>query len=167
MNFQQDFAWQTKFYPSIKKILRDNAAKLISITVASAEEDMKRATDFVANIKGGTIAVRIRRDVANTYRDLTIRSKRPNGSETELQKIKNGFADFYLYIWTANNEILDWWLVDIGRMRACGLFEKPRPERENKDKSSAFIWFAKYELQRADALVAECVKAPALQAVRA
>ena len=167
MNFQQDFAWQTKFYPSIKKILRDNAAKLVSITVASAEEDMRHATDFVASIKGGTIAVRIRRNVANTYKDLTIRSKRPNGHETELQKIKNGFADFYLYVWTANDEILDWWLVDIGRMRACGLFEKPRPERENKDKSSAFVWFVKSELQKVDALVAESVNVPVLQAVSA
>ena len=163
MNFRQDFAWQTKFYPSIKKILRDNAAKIIDIAVANAEDDMKRATDFVASVKGRTIAVRIRRNVANSYRDLTIRSQRPNGQETELQKIRNGFADFYLYIWTADDQILDWWLVDVGKMRDAGLFEKQRAERWNFDRSSAFVWFDKQEIQKAGALVAESVSAVVLE----
>jgi hypothetical protein len=119
---------------------------------------MKQATDFVASVKGGTIAVRIRRNVASHYRDLTVRSKRLNGRETELQKIKNGYADFYLYIWTFNDNILDWWLVDVGKMRTSGILEKSRPERWNKDKGSAFVWFTKPELQSIGALVAECLQ---------
>jgi hypothetical protein len=152
VNFKQDFSWQSKFYPSIKKILMDNASKLLKIEVANPEQDMKQATDFMVNVKGGRVAVRIRRNVANSYRDLTIRSKRPNGSETELQKIKSGFADFYLYLWTMNDEIIDWWLVDIGKMRTAGLFEKPKMERWNRDRSSAFIWFTKSEVESAGAL---------------
>ena len=96
MSFRQDFSWQAKFYPSIKKILMDNASKLIKIDIASSEQDMQRATDFIVMVNGGAVSVRIRRNIANSYRDLTIRSKRPNGCETELQKIKKGFADFYL-----------------------------------------------------------------------
>jgi hypothetical protein len=131
----------------------DNASKLLKVEVANSEQDMKQATDFVMNVRGGKVAVRIRRDVASSYRDLTIRSRRPNGTETELQKIKNGFADFYLYLWTMNDEIIDWWLVDIGKMRTTGLFDKPKPERLNKDKSSAFIWFTRPEIESAGALV--------------
>jgi hypothetical protein len=157
---RQDFNWQERFYPFVKKVLADNAIKIVCIEVAPPEQDMKQATDFIVHIKGGMVAVRIRRDVANNYRDLTIRSKRPSGVETELQKIKKGFADFYLYIWTSKDSIIDWWLVDINKMRIAGLFDAPRREIWNKDKSSAFIAIAINELQRVGALIAKMIYPP-------
>lgn len=144
--FANDFTWQEKFYPLVKSILVQNAMKIIDIKIADANADMKQATDFVVSVKGGTVAVRIRRNVANAYRDITIRSRRPNGVETELQKIRRGFADYYLYIWTNNNNVLDWWLVDVNKMRSSGVFDLPRKEIWNKDGSSAFIAIQRNEL---------------------
>lgn len=144
--FTNDFMWQTKFYPLVKSILIQNAMKLVDIKIADDNADMKHATDFVVSVKGGTVAVRIRRNVANAYRDITIRSKRQNGVETELQKIKKGFADYYLYIWTNNNCVLDWWLIDVNQMRSSGILDMPRKEIWNKDGSSAFIAIPREEL---------------------
>jgi hypothetical protein len=156
---RQDFKWQERFYPFVKRVLADNAMKMVKIDVADHEQDMKQATDFIVHIKGGTVAVRIRRDVASNYRDLTIRSKRPNGVETELQKIKKGFADFYLYIWTSKESIIDWWLVDVNKMRVAGMFDVPRHEIWNKDGSSAFIAFAPFELKKVGALLSTMAEA--------
>ena len=162
VSFQQDFNWQANYYPSIKRILARNAMKIITIDIADAYEDMKHATDFTVTVKGGMVAARVRKPTP--FRDLTIRSKRPSGHETELQKIKNGFADFYVYAWTNyDGRIIEWWLVDIGKMRTAGLFEKPRQETRNKDNSSDFVAFQKSELLEIGALIDEWVHVPALK----
>jgi hypothetical protein len=151
--FAIDFDWQKKYYKDIARILRMNAPKIIKIAIADDETDMKEATDFVVTLKGGRVAVRIRKDVGGRYHDLTIRSRRRSGAKTELQKIKEGYADFYLYIWTGNENITDWWLVDVECLRSSGLLDAPRREIWNKDGGSAFIAFVANELEKAGALI--------------
>ena len=153
MSFNADFNWQTEFYEYVRQILALNSMHLITVDIADEQKDMNQATDFIVNIKGGTVAVRTRRNIGNQYRDLTIRSKRPSGHETELQKIKNGFADYYLYIWTSENKIVDWWLVDVNKMRESNLLERERIEIWNKDRSSAFIAITFGELGNAHAII--------------
>jgi hypothetical protein len=130
-----------------------NSISLIKIDVADEHADMKQATDFIVNVKGGTVAVRIRRSIGSQYKDLTIRSRRPYGTETELQKIRKGFADYYLYIWTQEEKVIDWWLVDINKIRSTGMLDKQRREIWNKDKSSAFIAIKEIELKSINALI--------------
>lgn len=153
MTFEQDFEWQMKFYPYVQQVLVLNSMNLIDIAIADEQKDMKQATDFIVNIKGGTVAVRIRRNVGNEYRDLTIRSRRPNGRETELQKLQSGFADYYLYLWTKDDDVIDWWLVDINKIRSSGLLDGQRQEIWNKDGSSAFIAIKSLELENISALI--------------
>ena len=151
--FAGDFDWQKKYYPQIERILKMNASKIIKVAVADDETDMKKATDFVVTLKGGRVAVRIRKDVGDRFHDLTIRSKRRSGAETELQKIEKGYVDFYLYIWTNKESVVDWWLVDINRLRTSGLLNTPRRETWNHDGGSAFIAFVYTELETAGALI--------------
>lgn len=151
--FDKDFNWQEKYYPLIKKVLLSNSMYIMRVDVADAYKDMKQATDFIVNIKGGTVAVRIRRKVGVQYKDITIRSKRPSGVETELSKIIKGFANYYLYLWTFEEEIVDWWLIDMDKVRTSKILEKPRHEIWNKDRSSAFIAIQAQELKNIEALI--------------
>lgn len=151
--FAGDFKWQEKYYPQIERILKMNASKIVKVSIADNDADTKEATDFVVTLKSGRIAVRIRKDIGDKYHDLTIRSKRRSGAETELHKIKKGYADFYLYIWTNAEVITDWWLVDINRLRTSGLLDIPRHETWNRDGGSAFIALVDTELERIGALV--------------
>lgn len=151
--FANDFDWQKKYYSQIARILKMNASKIVKVAIADEQADTKEATDFVVTLKGGSIAVRIRKDVGSKYHDLTIRSKRRSGAETELQKIKKGYVDFYLYIWTNNESITDWWLVDVNCLHSSGLLDTPRREIWNRDGGSAFIAFVASELENAGALI--------------
>lgn len=153
--FPSNFEWQKKFYPQIINILKRNAMHVVKIDVADMDADTKKATDFVVTVKGGSVAVRIRRDVAQKYQDFTIRAQMRSGYETELHKIKKGFADFYLYVWTQSDSITRWILINLQTMRESGSFNAPREVRWNKDGGSAFIYFAIDELKKIGALISE------------
>ena len=94
-------------------------------------------------INSGDIAVRIRRDT--NFRDITIRAFN-NGHKTELDKIREGYCDWYLYIWTQNNRIVEWIFLDVNLIRASGLFNNDRKVTMNKDNCTGFIIYTIYEL---------------------
>ena len=97
--------------------------RLIIIDEASIEDDKHHATDFVAHIKGGDVAVRIRRPDC-LFRDWTIRSKIIYG-KTELAKLQDGFGDWYLYCWTnQKGNINEWMFIDLNLVRISGLLDK-------------------------------------------
>ena len=145
-NFNNNFGWQSSFYPQIKSILLGNLGKIVNINIADPEQDMKQATDFVITMTGGSVAVRIRRNGYYRFHDFTIRSSKPNGYKTELQKIKEGYGDFYLYCWTVGDDIKKWILVNLDRLRKSGILEKDRKEIPNIDGSSSFIAISIEEL---------------------
>lgn len=121
-DYRTDRAWADSFEGQVSSILSRNAMHLVSIRVADRDADNKRATDFVVEVAGGTVAVRLRRDDVK-YRDLTIRAKRDSGFATELSKIKAGWASHYLYGWTADGVVSEWLLVDMGAVRTAGLLD--------------------------------------------
>lgn len=151
--FAENWKFQAGYYSQIKGIIEANAQQFISIEVASPEADMKQATDFVVRVVGGDIAVRIRRaDVP--YRDLTVRSYN-NGNKTEIHKLREGYGRFYLYGWTnAQNAISEWALIDLDKVRACGVLENRR-EISNKDGRTRFIAITLAELRGRGCVVAE------------
>lgn len=151
--FNQNFQFQAGYYSQIQKIITDNVGCFVSVEVASPEADMKRATDFVVRVMGGDIAVRIRRaDVP--WRDLTVRSYN-NGNKTEIHKLREGFARFYLYGWTnTSNAISEWALMDLDKIRALNLLEN-RTEKPNKDGRTRFICIPLAELRAKGCIVAE------------
>jgi hypothetical protein len=138
---QVDFQWQQQFEQPIIEIVRRNIASLVTIAIASPQEDMREAADMVIRVKAGTVGVRVRRNAyVNRYRDWTIRYSRPSKALTEWHKLRNGFTDWYFYGWQAQDGNLgDWMLIDMKTVRATGLFDRAWPIHPNGDGSSTFI----------------------------
>lgn len=149
--FADNWRWQEQQYSLIEKVLLRNAMHLIKIDVASQQDDMQRATDFVVTMRGGAVAVRIRKDTK--YRDFTIRAKMASGYKTELDKLRQGFGDFYLYLWTEHGALVEYWLMDLHRLRASGMLDGERNIKWNVDRGSAFIALSLAELQNAGAIM--------------
>lgn len=131
MTYSSNWNFSEKYIPEIKNILKKNAMHIVDIEIASPEDDMKHATDLRVKISGGNIAVRIRRSMYS-YRDLTIRSYK-NGYKTELDKLREGFGDWYLYAWEnkMQNGLAEYILIDLAAARP--LFFTQLNERDNND----------------------------------
>lgn len=151
-DYQIDRGFADAFEPQIKEILRQNAMYIIDICASDENADRKQATDLIVKTIGGSVAVRVRRNTA--FRDLTIRSYR-DGRKTELHKLREGFADWYLYAWSSGNTIVEYILVNVNRMRQEGLLDSPRKETPNKDGHTRFVDFPIAELREAGCIIAE------------
>lgn len=152
-DYVKNFTFSEDNMQYIKNILKSNAMYIIDIEVATPEDDMKHSTDLKIKVSSGDIAVRIRRPGYTVFHDLTIRAY-SNGYDTEIHKLRKGFADWYLYAWTDNNnKICDWWLIDIRIMRNSGLLSESRKIKMNKDGRTGFISYSLAELISCGALV--------------
>lgn len=136
----QDWMWSDGYLSEIRRILAINAFHLLDFEVAAGDADLKRATDMLIKVSGEkAIAVRLRRPYYN-YRDLTIRAERASGVATELEKLRQGYGDYYLYGWIHDDKYIgEWMLVDLHRLRASGLLDRSWVLRRNKDGRTAFI----------------------------
>lgn len=157
--YEDDRKWADAFIPEIKRVLRQNAPLLMQIEISSAEADMKEATDLNIRTKAGRVACRIRRSDIG-FRDWTIRYSRPNGIETEYSKIKNGFADFYLYAWAAKDgkTFQDWILLDLDRVRINDAFARGN-QKANTD--GTVFWYAPAR-SLCDCLLASSMQLPTI-----
>ena len=131
---------------------------IVKVEIATPDEDMKQSTDLKVTVTAGDVAVRVRRfnpDFCDKkYHDLTIRAFN-EGYKTELDKLQEGFARWYLYAWAnVNGGFNDWILVDIDKMRESGLFDTNRKVKMNKDGTTGFVAYNLSELVNVDALVA-------------
>ncbi len=138
MSWIDDKEFSDVYLPQITTILKENAKHIINIMVAPYEADALRATDFIIKVEGGDVAGRLRRSkFFNQYRDWTIRSRRISGVETELSKLKKGFARWYLYGWIKNEVIDSWMLIDLNIARQKRILDMPWHEKDNHDGT----WF--------------------------
>lgn len=152
---KKDWAWADEYLPAVKQILEENAMHFISIKIAPLSDDLERATDMVLTLTGGDVAVRIRRDNC-AYRDLTIRAWRKGDIETEIHKIRKGFARWYFYAWTKKNKSIgDWIIVDLDKMRQLDLFDDNRSTIKNPDGRTGFVAYSKDELSKNGCLIAK------------
>lgn len=148
--YRQDRAWADTYESQVLSILKTLVPYLAVISIASDQTDRSYATDFEVKLLGGTIAVRLRKPDCK-YRDLTIRARRDSGMKTELAKIKEGYAFRYFYGWTdARGTIAEWILVDLDKLRATNLLNKPLIP--NFD-GTYFIAITIKELDDADCLI--------------
>jgi hypothetical protein len=158
MTFKENFNWQKHYAYAFRDILHQNISHLLDIREATFVEDTGEATDFVIEVKGGTVAARVRRDNCD-YRELTIRCY-SSGAKTEIHKIREGFGRWYLYCWTdEHGDIADWILIDLDIMRQSGILnkerlKKERPEIPNKDGKTKFYAFRLDELEKEYLLIA-------------
>lgn len=120
-------AWADGYLPQVEIAVRAVAGQIIEIREGTEDEDRKEATDYVVHVASGTIACRVRDDCK--YRDLTLRASLPSGAKTELAKIKEGWGRWYLYMWVNGDRVDDWIFVDLDKLRASGLLEDKRRQR--------------------------------------
>jgi len=153
--WDKDKRWSDKFLFIVRVILKRNIAHLVGITVAPVIQDTKQATDVIISISRPHVAVRIRRQGYDKFRDWTIRSSRDSGSKTELEKLREGFADWYLYIWLGTKDkVVFWVLIDLDKVRRAGILDKEMPQIHNGD-GTYFVAIPLAELDSYDCIVAK------------
>ncbi len=136
------------------KILRQNAMYFIDVEIADDHKDLTESTDLVVNIEGGAdVAVRTRDKDNCQFRDFTIRSRVASGAKTELDKLREGFARWYLYAWELPKGAYEWILVDMDKVRESGILHEQWPEKPNRDGRTWFIAIPLMRLSEADAIV--------------
>lgn len=157
-DWRADRFWANERRCDVQEILGRHLALLSEVRFVTDEEDAKQATDLVVESAAGTVACRIR-DTTRDFRDWTVRSRRRSGAKTELAKLKEGFARWYFYGWAKppDARIGDYVLIDLDRVRACGLLDADRKERTGDGWETAFIAISVDELRLAACLlVDEC-----------
>ncbi len=154
-SYQVNRAFSDYYLPQVVEILKRNAVHIVTISVAPEEQDKRQATDMVIEVTGGRVAVRVRR-AQYKFRDLTIRSHSFGGRKTELEKLREGYGDWYLYCWASDDgNIGEWILVDINKMRSSGILAAQRKQIPNGD-GTFFVTISPKELCDGDCIVA-CV----------
>ena len=145
--YKRERQWSDEYIPAVQQLLGEAfRVNKEHITVTSDEMDTTEAADLEMKMSGQTIAVRLRKNT--TFRDLTIRTQQYIGKQTEISKIKEGYADWYFYGWIDTMGILmEWMIVDMDEVRKHKLWEKKR-EIKNKDKTTGFIAIPRYELDK-------------------
>jgi len=147
--WRSDKAWSDKFIPEIKRILGEHL-----IAEASEVEDQLHNTDLVVlKLRDFRIACRVRRWNYNTPEyggQFTIRSLRHSGRETEMQKLLNGWGDYFFYGFEKESccRLARWTLGDLSAFRLwhqeqtkLNWGNPPGIEKKNRDGSSDFRAF--------------------------
>jgi hypothetical protein len=141
-----DKRWSDKFILEIKKILGERF-----IGESSKEEDQMRNTDLIVlKLEPLRFACRIRKYAyfEKYPDDITIRTNRPSGAETELAKILSGWGDFFFYGFSNFDETMlhKWKIIDLKKFRLWFSRElvkqkgiMPGIKKTNSDGSSNFI----------------------------
>lgn len=149
--WREDKRWSDRFISEIGLI----CGKFL-ITAAPEVEDKHYNTDLmVLSMSDVRIACRIRRHrYAAKYGDeFTIRASRPSGTSTELEKLLDGFGNFFFYGFANKSEttLAAWALCDLSvfrRWHRDRASAGPRDRRfiPNGDGSSLFAAFRFDEL---------------------
>jgi hypothetical protein len=152
MGYAEDRQWSDRYIPAIKCIV---GPRLLS--ESPFEVDTRQAADLIVmRARDMTVACRVRRPgYADKYPfEFTIRSKRENGTPTELQKLIDGWGDwmFYGHACESKAEFTKWFLIDLNAWRAavirCAVRGiKPYAEKSNGD-GTHFVAFDLRDMKR-------------------
>lgn len=147
-DWQSDKEWSDRFIPAIKKIVGP-----LILTEATIQEDREQNTDLIVlRADSIRIACRVRKPgyFEKYGNDITIRSSRKSGTETELQKIIKGWGHMFFYAHSnkKQTDFSSWVLIDLSEFRlwlmrgiatSCGKI--PGILKKNTDGSSDFYCF--------------------------
>lgn len=164
MDIEKELSRELSFASYIEEVLANSAGeiqaagiKVFTLQKATAKDDMENGFDFVFMMGNFTVPVRIRKPDCR-YRDFTIRTQARGGGRTEIHKLTEGAGDVYFYAWTAlvNNieTIVEWWLIDLHKLRRVGLLNLRRKSTLNGD-GTAFISIKKHELDFFNCIIAK------------
>lgn len=120
---------------------------------ATLKEDTEQGFDAVLSFPDVKIPIRIRKHEYLKYMDLTIRSKSKYNNKTEIDKLKEGFGDYYFYAWTdetktskGNNNILTYMILDLSVFRNTVLENPSIKDKPNFD-GTCFNTYTMKQLQ--------------------
>lgn len=137
------------YLPTVKAILG-----ACILTETPPEEDAIRNSDLWVIRAGNTrIGVRLRsREYFERYSNqFTIREARPNGTKTELEKILDGWGDYFFYgfMHPKPPRLVSFGILDLGEFR--GWYPQANGSaihERNRDGSSSFVAFKWHSLPR-------------------
>lgn len=121
--FNDDYSWQDRWIPAIKKKIGP-----LLLDSAPLEQDLKEATDLIIlRARDMRIACRVRRVGYLIYaREITIRSSRDSGAQTELSKLIEGLGDWMFYGHAhpdGEDRFAVWYVIDLDKLRALFIRE--------------------------------------------
>lgn len=165
MHRTNSFDYEKSLRNRVTEILRRHVAEIVEFKEADEEQDTKQATDFVVVAKAKSIAVRVRRPTSTSnasrgkvYRDLTIRTRSAGKGETEIDKLRKGWGDMYLYCWeNQSGQLQEYMIVDIHKLRAAGLLD-PKEIREIPNGDGTYFYPINLErLRKAGCIILDTV----------
>jgi hypothetical protein len=145
-----------RFSRHYQEILHRHSRLIFSISQSSEEQDMKEGFDYFLSFNKVNIAVRNRGYYyLDKFGDFTIRSRSMNGGKTEIDKIREGCGDIYLYVWQnkKGTNLHTYLLIDLNKFRDSGLADKDKKYVKNTD-GTCFFSYTIQELYRADCVLA-------------
>ena len=145
-----------RYFPQIKRILNKNSYMFSELLEATPQQDYKEGFDSIFTFNDIKIPLRIRKyEYAKEYRDVTIRSRTRSNGETEIDKIKQGFGDYYFYAWECEDRkrLFCYLIFDLKKFNSSGLVLRPSdPDIPNGDGTS-FNAYRIFDLIMANALL--------------
>lgn len=122
--YRDDKAWSDAFSLALRRLIGE-----VLVVPADAIEDMRENTDYWFMIDSRRIAARIRNlydywnksDGIQWGDEWTIRSSRPNGTKTELEKIIEGKGHIFVYAWgdaSLSNPLPAYVFIDLNQFRS-------------------------------------------------
>lgn len=147
--------WADRFISQQKKIIGEHKIKDISsLEQASQEKDSNEATDMVLKVGGQSISLRVRK--TGKFRDFTIRTKSEGHGKTEIDKLKEGYGNYYLYCWAEGDTITEWMFLDIEKIRQSGLLiyaPLKNGTKTNWSDGTKFTWISFEDLMKNDCII--------------
>jgi hypothetical protein len=140
-----------KFFPQVKRILNKQAHIITKFDIANEIQDRTEGFDAELNAGGSKIAIRIRNNEFLKYHDITIRTKVVSGNLTEIDKIRKGCGDFYLYAWLTKSGkgIHSYVIFDIKKFVSTGMIDKPSTKDISNNDGSYFNTYSMIDMMKA------------------
>lgn len=128
-----------KHLPTVLRILNRYSYIFTKFREATKEEDTQQGFDAVFSFPDVKIPVRIRNYSAVKFLDFTIRSQ-TTYTDTEIDKLKKGFGDYYFYAWETQNglSIGRYMIINLNKFRNTGLINYPSSKNVDNGDGTKF-----------------------------
>lgn len=128
-------------FSTIRKILNKCSYMFTQFHEATEVQDKTEGFDAIFSFPDVKIPIRIRNFNYQKYMDITVRSRAKYGGETEIDKLRKGFGDYYLYCWLGdgNKFIEKFVIVNLSVFRSTVL-ETPKEKRANGDGTEFYCY---------------------------
>lgn len=152
----RDWGWSDGFLPHAKRIIGEHL-----LVAAPMQIDCKEASDLIFLVSGrGNVAFRVRRPhYMDDYPfDVTFRSDREGFEQTELDKILDGNARWFLYGFGAADGVTlaRWYLLDLNLFRGAilrGRVSRDGHHKKHNGDGTGFVAFDVRILRGVNALI--------------